>query len=144
MDKKIQVTVKRRVKVIPDRVFGALTDPMRAKHFMFATDNGKMIRVEIEPKIGGRYVFVDQRDGEDVEHSGEIVNIEPGRLIEFDLKVEKYSEHVDRVRIEIENLGHWSEVIVTHDMHEDFEGDTKIMEAGWKDILDKLAKTVEG
>ncbi len=143
MENRIQLQVRRRVQVIPDRVFGALTDPMRAKRFMFATDKGKMTRVEIEPKVGGKYVFVEQRDGADVEHLGEIVRIERPRILEFDLRVEQYSEHADRVCIEIENLGHWSEVVVTHHMHPDFADDIKIMEAGWKELLEKLAKTVE-
>ncbi len=143
MEKRIPLQVKRRLRVIPDRVFGALTDPNRAKRFMFATDNGKMIQVEIEPKVGGKYCFVEQRDGVNVEHIGEIVRIERPRLLEFDLRVEQYSEHTDRVRIEIESLGHWCELILTHQMHPDFADDVKIMEAGWNDILDKLEKTIE-
>lgn len=143
MQDKIQLQVKRRVKVIPDRIFGALTDPKRAKNFMFATEKGKMVRVEIEPKVGGKYVFVDQRDEVDVVHNGVIVKIESPRLLEFDLTVEQYSEHTDRIRIEIENLGLWSEVVISHQMHPDFADDRQIMEAGWKDILDRLARTVE-
>lgn len=143
MQEKIQLQVKRRVKVIPDRVFGALTDPKRAKNFMFATEKGKMVQVEIEPKLGGKYLFVEQRDGEDVVHKGLITRLEPPRLLEFDLTVEQYSEHTGRVRIEIESLGHWSEVVILHEMHSDFADDLKIMEAGWKDILERLARTVE-
>ncbi len=140
----VAVTVKRRIKVIPDRVFGAMTDPNRAKKFMFATEGGKMTRVEIEPKVGGKYVFVDHREGEDVEHIGEIINIESPRLIEFKLNVEKYAEHPAHIKIEIENLGHWCEVVVTHEMHPDYEDQKGATIDGWNAILEKLANLIEG
>ncbi len=142
-DKQVQVQVKRRLNVIPDRAFGALTDPLRAKSFMFATDKGKMTHVEIDPKVGGKYIFIEERDGTSVEHLGQFLKVERPRLLEFELRVEKYSEHTNRVRIEIESLGHWSEITVTHFMHADFADDIKIMESGWNDILDKMARTIE-
>jgi hypothetical protein len=29
-----------------------------------------MVWVEIDPRVGGRYTFVDRRDGEDAAHTG--------------------------------------------------------------------------
>lgn len=139
----ITVSVKRRIKTIADRVFGTLTDPQRARNFMFATEHGKMTHVEIEPKVGGKYIFVDERDGEEVHHVGEITKIERPRLLEFKLTVEKYSEHSSLVKIQIEDLGLWCEVTIIHEMHEDFGEDKPQMEAGWNDILEKLASIIE-
>lgn len=110
---------------------------------MFVTETGKMVHVEIDPQVGGKYVFVEERDGEEVEHAGEFTKIERPNLLEFKMMVEKYSEHPSLVRIEIESLGHWSEIVVTHEMHSDFEDDKALMLSGWEEILKKLAALLE-
>jgi len=33
----------------------------------------QMVRVEIDARAGGSFLFVDRRDGEDVEHAGEYI-----------------------------------------------------------------------
>ena len=75
----VDVRVTRRFGASPERVFDAWLDPERAGRFLYATAEGEMVRVEIDARVGGRFVIVERRDGQDVEHTGEYLEIEEFR-----------------------------------------------------------------
>lgn len=107
---------------------------------MFATPTGQMVRVEIDARVGGPFCFVDRRDGEDVEHTGEYLEmIRPRRLV-FTFSVPKYSPDITRVIIDIVALGTGCELTLTHErVLPDYSSRTQ---AGWAGILDGLAATL--
>jgi uncharacterized protein YndB with AHSA1/START domain len=135
----VQVRVSRRCGASPERVFDAWFDPENAGKWLFATPTGQMVRVEIDARVGGGYVFVDRRDGEDVEHVGEYLEIDRPRRLVFTLSVPKYSQEVDRVAIDIVPLETGCELTLTHEVAAEWaEGAVE----GWTGILDGLAATL--
>ena len=129
------VTITRRFSVSPERVFDAFLDPGIAGRFMFATPDGAMVRVEIEPREGGAYTFVDRRDGEDVEHVGEILEMDrPSRLV-FRFAVPKYDPASSVVQLDIAAYGTGALLTLTHEGVDDAyleqtgKGWTMILEA---------------
>lgn len=145
-DKPTMARVKRSFAFSPERVFDAFLDPAKAGRFMFATPSGTMVRAEVDARVGGRYAFVDRRDGEgDVEHSGEYLAIErPHRLV-FTLTVPKYSANVDRVTVEIAPTKEGCEVTLTHEMkmsEAEYVKYKERTEQGWLGILGGLEKTL--
>ena len=137
----VRVRVSRRFEFPAERVFDAWLDPKTAGQWMFATPTGKMVRVEIDARVGGKFCFVDRRDGEDVAHVGEYLELERPRRIVFTLSVPKYSQELDRVTVEITARGTGCELALTHELAFAPVPVTNI-EAGWRAILDDFAATI--
>lgn len=135
------VHVTRRFDAAPERVFDAFLDPGRAKKFMFATEGGRMVHVEIDARVGGSFVFVDRRDGEDVEHTGEYLEIDRPRRLVFTLSVDESA--ADRVIVDIVPRETGCELTLTHQMRPEWAEYASRTEEGWTGILDGLATTLQ-
>ncbi len=136
----VTIRVSRRFDASAERVFDAWLDTDRAGQWLFAAPNGQMVRVEIDARVGGKFNFTDRRDGEDVAHVGEYLEIDRPRRLAFTFSVPKYSALVTRVTIDIVPLGTGCELTLTHEdvLPEYGEGS----KAGWTMILDGLAASL--
>ena len=89
----VELRIARHFAASAERVFDAWLDPAKACHFLFATPNGIMNRVDIDARVGGRYVIVDLRDAdgerEEIEHVGKYLEVERPRRLVFTLCVPK-------------------------------------------------------
>jgi uncharacterized protein YndB with AHSA1/START domain len=139
--KATTVRVTRRFTASAERVFDAWLDVDRARRFLFATSTGQMVRAEIDPRVGGRFLFVDRRDGQDVEHFGTYLEIDRPRRLVFTFGVTG-AEGETRVTIDIVPLGSAGseagcELTLTHEgVPEDYAERT---EAGWGTIIEGMA-----
>lgn len=109
------VTITRRFDFPIERVFDAWLDPARAGKFLFATPTGTMVRVDIDPRVGGSFNFTDRRDGEEVEHVGTYLEIDRPRRLVFTFGVPKYSSEFTRVRIDFRPLSTGCELTLTQE-----------------------------
>ena len=66
---RITVTVSRRFKASPERVFDAWLDPQKARQFLFTEGSQYVVRAEIDACVGGSFLFVARRD-ESAKKSG--------------------------------------------------------------------------
>jgi uncharacterized protein YndB with AHSA1/START domain len=132
--------VARHFEFSAERVFDAWLDPKRAGRWLFATPTGEMMRVEIDARVGGRFVFVDRRDGEDVEHTGEYLEMDRPKRLVFKFVVPKYLSIYTRVAIDIVPAGEGCDLTLVHEgVLPEYEEQTQ---RGWKAILDALAATL--
>lgn len=131
------VRITRHFEAAAERVFDAWLDPQRAGQWLFATPTGQMVRVEIDARVGGKFVFVERRGGEDFEHHGEYLEIRrPSRLV-FSFAVPKFSPLSTRVAIDIVPDQDGCMLTLVHEgVLPDFEQRTL---SGWQAILDRLA-----
>jgi uncharacterized protein YndB with AHSA1/START domain len=134
------VTVTRRFESSPEVVFDAWLNPDKAARFLFATPGGEMTRCEINAIPAGRFLIVERREGEEVEHVGEYTELlRPSRL-GFTFVVPKYSPVSTRVSVEIEPGRTGCELRLTNiGVPEAIAGKC---ESGWSGILDGLAGVV--
>ena len=136
----VTVRVTHQFTQSAERVFDAWLDPAKAGKFLFATPAGQMVRVEIDPRVGGAFCFVDRRDGVDAEHFGEYVEIDRPRRLVFDFAVGEMPEAKTRVTIEIRSAGTGCELTLIHEgVPTEYADRTS---HGWATILDGLAATL--
>jgi len=140
--KPIVIRITRRYDFPAERVFDAWLDPEKARRFLFATSAGKMVRAEIEPRVGGSFNFTDRRDGIDVEHIGEYLEIDRPRRLVFTFHTERGSADLSRVTIDIAPRGAGCELTLTHEVDPKWAEYKNRTEAGWTAILDRLAATL--
>ncbi len=138
-EKPIVICVSRRYDFPPERVFDAWLDAEKARKFLFATSMGQMVRSEIDPRVGGAFLFVDRRDGVDVEHVGEYLEIDRPRRLVFNFHTERGSTELSRVTIDITPSGSGCELTLTHEIDPRWADYVERTEAGWTTILEGLA-----
>jgi len=136
----VTLRVSHRFTAAPERVFDAWLDPGTAGKWLFAAPTGRMVRVEIDARVGGKFVFVDQRDFEDVEHTGEYLEIDRPRRLVFNFAVPKYSSAVTRVTIDIAPTNAGCDLTLTHDgVLPEWAASGK---SGWTMILEGLERSL--
>jgi uncharacterized protein YndB with AHSA1/START domain len=128
--------VTRQFSSSPQRVFDAWLDSKTAGKWLFATASGQIVCVEIDARLGGWFYIVERREGENVEHIGEYLEIvRPHRLV-FTLSVEKYSLDFERVTVVFGPHGTGCELSVTHETK---PGSARQVSHGWIRMLEGLA-----
>jgi uncharacterized protein YndB with AHSA1/START domain len=133
--------VTRRFDASAERVFDAWLDPATAGLWLFATPTGEMVKVDINAQVGGHFIFTDRRDGEDVEHVGEYLEIDHPRRLVFTFAVPKYSDVYTRVMIEVMPIGSGCELVLTHEgVLPEWAEPTK---QGWGEILGRLDERLQ-
>ncbi len=138
--KIVTLTLTRRFKASPERVFDAWLDPAKAQRFLFATPTGQVVKAEIDAQVGGRFLIVDRRDGEDVGHEGEYLEIDRPRRLCFSFGVPKYSKDYSRVTLDIVPTADGCELTLTHEgVLAEYADKTP---DGWNAIFDGLSKSL--
>jgi uncharacterized protein YndB with AHSA1/START domain len=139
--KTVTVKVSRRFQASPERVFDAWLDPAKARRFLFATPTGEVVRADIDARVGGRFLIVDRRDGEDVGHEGEYLEIDRPRRLRFTFGVPKHSKEYSRVTIDITPAAGGCELTLIHEgVLAEYADKTP---DGWNACFDGLAKLLD-
>ena len=132
------VRVTRRFEFPAERVFDAWLDPATVGKWLFVTPTGQMVRCEIDARVGGRFIITERRNGEDVDHTGEYLEIERPRRLVFTFSVPKYSSQETKVTLDIVPLETGCELSLTHEnVLPEWVSQTQ---EGWTKILAGLAE----
>jgi uncharacterized protein YndB with AHSA1/START domain len=135
------VRVNRRFNATSQTVFDAWLDPAMLSRWMFgpAVRDEEIVRLSLDPRPGGAFSFVVRRDGREIDHVGEYLEIERPSKLSFTWSTADALPDVSRVTIEIISFGDGCELTLTHEMHPDWLDYVSRTEAGWARMLDALA-----
>lgn len=137
------VRVTRQLPFPAERVFDAWLDPTLAAQWLFSTAHGTMVRAEIDARVGGRFTFVDRRDGQDVEHTGEYLELDRPRRLVFTFGVPAYSPDFTKVTVDITPRGPDAcELNLTQEVHPDWQQYAHKSQYGWIRIVEGLAASL--
>ena len=141
-DTTAPLTVRHAYSAQPARVFEGWVAPSLASRWLFATPDGRIVRCDIDPRPGGALVITDRRAGDDVEHRGAFVEVDPPRRLVFTFSVPMYSSVVTTVTIDLASAGTGCELTLVHEgVVPEWASQT---EQGWRGLLDALARVVGG
>src|ERR1043166_4423437 len=137
MAENVSVTVERRIAAPPEEVFDAWLDPNGLGRWLFATPDGVMEKVEVDPRVGGGFLVAERRGNDLAEHHGEYRELDRPRRLVFDFWT-SFSAARTRVTVTIAPDGDGALLTLHHDgVWADYEARTQ---QGWTMILENLAK----
>jgi uncharacterized protein YndB with AHSA1/START domain len=135
----VSVTIERRIAATPEAVFDAWLDPAGVGQWLFATPDGVMEKVEIDARIGGRFLVAERRGADLAEHFGEYVEIDRPRRLAFDFWT-SFSAERTRVIVTIAPDRDCTRLTLRHEgVWADYEARTH---QGWTMMLDGLARAL--
>ena len=136
------VVVTQKFASDEESIYDALLDPETASKFLFATPTGTMVRAEIDARVGGHYTFVERREGKDVLHTGEYLElVRPVKMV-FTFAVPEYSSEVSTVEILLAHLGEGCELkLINSGVLTEWAERTR---EGWAGILLKARDVLAG
>jgi uncharacterized protein YndB with AHSA1/START domain len=136
---KPSLTIKRRFKASPAKVFAAWTDPEKVKRWM-GPGEVKALSVECEPRAGGRYHWVMQApSGEEHDVSGIYREFIPNEKLVFTWHWKATPERESLVTVLLKPDGDGTLLTLTHEQF--FDEDARDRHnSGWSAALDKMEK----
>jgi uncharacterized protein YndB with AHSA1/START domain len=138
----IVVQVTHAYAHAPERVFDAWLNPQVARRFLFATATGEVVRCDLDPRVGGKFVVVDRRDGVDVEHTGTWLIIDRPRRLQFTFGVPAFSPDFDLVTIEIAATETGCRLTLTTEMKPEWAAHLDRARNGWTTMLQGLEQSL--
>ena len=138
----VTVRVTRRFDASAERVFGAWLDPATLGRWLYATADGQMLRVEVDPCVGGGYAIVERRPAGDAAHYGRYLDIDrPHRLV-LTLALEPDAQG-DGITVDIAPDGDGCVLTLTHEMAAEHAPYADRTEHGWTTVLASLARHLD-
>ena len=140
----VTVRVTRRFTASAERVFDAWLDPTMIGRWMFGPDvrDEEIVRLTLDARVGGTFSFVVRRQGEEIDHVGEYLELDRPKRLAFTWGVKGDSTDFSRVVIEIQRQEQGADLTLTHELHPDWADYAARTEAGWTTMLNALAETL--
>ncbi|MDE2998523.1 MAG: SRPBCC family protein [Gemmatimonadota bacterium] len=146
MSEAVEVRVAHHFRhATADEVFDAWITPQDVRRWMshalttFGL-SGEIVRIEIDPRPGGAFLFSDMRDGEEMQHWGAYLTLKRPSVIQCTWFTKELSEREGSsvVRIEIAPEARGCTARLTHTMPASFAVYTERAEQGWKTLLTSI------
>ncbi len=138
---KPSLTLKRRLKASPAKVFAAWTDPEKVKRWI-APGEATTIRAENDARVGGRYrVVMRSPDGDEHDVSGVYRDVVANEKLVFTWAWKSTPERESVVTVLLKPDGDGTLLTLTHEQFADDESRDR-HQHGWNGALGKLEKLV--
>jgi uncharacterized protein YndB with AHSA1/START domain len=140
----VQAIVVQTFTASPERVFDAWLDTAMIGKFMYGPHlrDEEVVRLTIDPQVGGRFSFVVRRQGQEIDHIGRYEVIDRPRKLQFTWSVAPNPEDASRVKIQIEPEGPGCVLTLIHDLAPGWEDYRDRTQQGWTTMLKALQSAV--
>jgi uncharacterized protein YndB with AHSA1/START domain len=141
MSEPVRAVVTKCFAASAERVFDAWLDPDWLARWMFGPNvrDERIVRLGLEPRVGGKFSFVVNRAGQEVDHVGEYLEIKRPQRLVFTWGTRDTLPETSRIIVEIAPLKDAGELTLTHEMGPKWAGFAEQAAGSWKKMLDALA-----
>jgi uncharacterized protein YndB with AHSA1/START domain len=145
---RIEAKATHRFDASPERVFDAWLDPRKVRVWMAAALknaglSGKIGQIQIEPRIGGSFLFSDFRDGVEARHWGTYLELDRPHRLAFTWIVDESEEAAhSKVTLTIEPDGEGCIATIVHELDAGWAAYLSQTEQGWARMLKATAATL--
>jgi uncharacterized protein YndB with AHSA1/START domain len=141
-EEAVVLHVTQRFAVSPARVYDAWLDQELLGRWMFGlTMQDEVVRIAIDPHVGGRFSFVVRRNGQELDHTGAYLELERPRKLVFTWGIAGYGNPA-RVELAIAPVESGTELTLTTWMPPEWADYAERTRNGWSKILGALAATI--
>lgn len=132
-----RLVVRRLIRAPREDVFAAWTDPDSIAQWMCPGEI-QAAEAKLDVRVGGKFTIVMKDRQKEYEHTGEYQKVEPPSKLVFTWISKGTDNAPTLVTVEFQDLDPYCQLILTH---ERFVKPAAVRqhEAGWTDILNKLA-----
>ncbi|YCI06635.1 SRPBCC domain-containing protein (plasmid) [Ensifer sp. D2-11] len=144
MQKTVEAKTGHDFKFSPERIFDAWLDPIKVRSWSARPAPGApssdIRRVEIDPRVGGKFVFSDMREDGEAVHWGTYLEIDRPRRLAFSwfTSEEDEQENSSIVTLMIEPLESGCRATITHSMDERWAEWVPQTAKGWAVMLRQI------
>lgn len=132
------VTIVRRIKASPARVYAALSEPAQMLQW-WGPDAGPTLRAEADVRPGGRFSVVFRMlNGQEYNPTGVYREVVPDKKLVFTWGPPDMPEPTSLVTFLLEPIEGGTELTLRHEQLPDEES-CRSHEQGWNGFLDKLS-----
>lgn len=138
------IRITRRIAAQPERLFDAWLDRKLIGQWMFgpAVRDEAVVRISLDPRVGGVFSFVVRRQGKEIDHVGRYLELDRPRRLAFSWGTADTLPDTSRVVVDILPLSGGAEVTLGHELHPDWAEYASRTEEAWIKMLDSLAETL--
>ncbi|WP_277679969.1 SRPBCC family protein [Gracilibacillus dipsosauri] len=137
---KSKAVVTYQFNALPEKVYDAWINPEKIKKWMFP--NGNIVRCENNPKVGGYFIFVDRREGDDIEHIGQYLELDKPNLIKFTWATVDDLPDIDMVTVEIQPSKNGAIATLTHEIDPNWAQYIPQTENAWNEMLKAMEEVL--
>ena len=144
MSKTVKAVVSQQFAASAERVFEAWLDPAWIGRWMFGPGirDEQVVRLAVEPRVGGKFSFVVDRQGVEIDHVGEYLELDRPRLLVFTWGTRDSLPNTSRVVVELLPNDRGCELTLTHVMNADWATFVDKAAGSWRKMLEALAGTL--
>jgi uncharacterized protein YndB with AHSA1/START domain len=145
MSLPVRAVVIKQFNASAGRVFDAWLDPAWIGRWMFGPNvrEEQIVRLGCEPRVGGKFSFVVNRGGKEIDHIGEYLEIDRPHCLVFTWATRDSLPDTSRVIVEIVSLDESTcELTLTHVMGPNWAAFVDKAAGSWRTMLDALAGTL--
>lgn len=144
MNQPVHAVVMHRFTLPAERIFDAWFDPVSLGRWMFGPNvrDERIVQLTLDARVGGKFSFVVDRQGKQVDHVGEYLEIDRPHLLAFTWGTRDTLPETSRVTVEITPLEKGCDVKLTHVMGDKWSAFVDRAADAWSKMLDALERAI--